>query len=201
MFHDPRNWSLDIQVICDVLLSGGIIGGPYTKEQVPIDLVFCNPDILWRSEFERPRLGQGAFREAFQAVFKVCKTTPLVPSLLEPVNIPIELNRVRVSTHPIRKTYQCHVQVCRTDFDRQIGRTTGLEIGESSSSIHDRRCVIGSYFLHLNDFSLNPNFQDNPESGIYEMICLSSFSYDVFSRYRWGERGGLVLGACSYRSL
>lgn len=35
-------------------------------------MVFCNPDLLWRAEFERPRLGQGAFKEAFQAVFKVC---------------------------------------------------------------------------------------------------------------------------------
>lgn len=90
VFHDPRNWSLDIQIICDVIQSNGIIGGPYNRipadqqpqqrhegkleVQVykPIELVFCNPDLLWRSEFDRPRLGQGAFRQAFQAVYNVC---------------------------------------------------------------------------------------------------------------------------------
>jgi ribonucleotide monophosphatase NagD (HAD superfamily) len=65
----------------DVILSRGIIdrarpvcGAP------PVELVFCNPDLLWRSEFPRPRLGQGAFREAFQAVFKVCCPSSLIRS-------------------------------------------------------------------------------------------------------------------------
>ncbi|KDQ62256.1 hypothetical protein JAAARDRAFT_30147 [Jaapia argillacea MUCL 33604] len=80
VFHDPRNWSLDVQVICDVIQSGGVIGGPYipVSEQLKerkIDLVFCNPDLVWRGEFERPRLGQGAFREAFQAVYKALTGT------------------------------------------------------------------------------------------------------------------------------
>ncbi|KAF8070355.1 HAD-like domain-containing protein [Lyophyllum atratum] len=74
VFHDPRNWALDVQVLCDVIQSNGIIGGPYVppeqRSQKPVDLIFCNPDLLWRSEFERPRLGQGAFKEAFQAVYK-----------------------------------------------------------------------------------------------------------------------------------
>ncbi|KAF8893928.1 HAD-like domain-containing protein [Infundibulicybe gibba] len=72
VFHDPRNWGLDVQIICDVLRSGGIIGGSsdVQHQQAPVELVFCNPDLIWRSEFPRPRLGQGAFREAFQAVYK-----------------------------------------------------------------------------------------------------------------------------------
>ncbi|KAJ7209577.1 HAD-like domain-containing protein [Mycena pura] len=73
VFHDPRNWALDVQVICDVIQSGGFIGGPYIpmdKQKNPPELVFCNPDLVWRSDFDRPRLGQGAFKMAFQAVFK-----------------------------------------------------------------------------------------------------------------------------------
>ncbi|KAJ7594670.1 HAD-like domain-containing protein [Mycena floridula] len=69
VFHDPRDWALDIQILCDVLQSGGVIGGPY-KKNPGIELVFCNPDLLWRSDFDRPRLGQGAFKESFQAVYK-----------------------------------------------------------------------------------------------------------------------------------
>ncbi|KAH7912262.1 HAD hydrolase [Hygrophoropsis aurantiaca] len=72
VFHDPRNWGLDIQVMCDLIQSGGVVGGPYLADSTrnPVDLVFCNPDLIWRSDFERPRLGQGAFKDAFQAVFK-----------------------------------------------------------------------------------------------------------------------------------
>ncbi|KAF5385856.1 hypothetical protein D9615_002350 [Tricholomella constricta] len=74
VFHDPQDWALDVQILCDVIQSNGFIGGPYVspEQQIkePIELVFCNPDLLWRSNFERPRLGQGAFKEAFQAVYK-----------------------------------------------------------------------------------------------------------------------------------
>jgi len=80
VFHDPRNWALDIQVMCDVIQSGGIVGGPYVSKcaRKPVDLVFCNPDLVWRSDFEHPRMGQGTFKEAFQAVFKVkrCGNAP-----------------------------------------------------------------------------------------------------------------------------
>ncbi|TCD62477.1 hypothetical protein EIP91_006825 [Steccherinum ochraceum] len=74
VFHDPRHWSLDIQLLCDMILSDGIIGGPCVNpsgEQAEdgIELVFCNPDLLWKSDFPQTRLGQGAFREAFQSVF------------------------------------------------------------------------------------------------------------------------------------
>lgn len=78
VFHDPRNWALDIQIICDVIQSRGIIGAPYGLDSTDLkrnesrrpELIFCNGDVLWRSDFERPRLGQGAFRLAFQAVYK-----------------------------------------------------------------------------------------------------------------------------------
>ncbi|KAF5345366.1 hypothetical protein D9758_008501 [Tetrapyrgos nigripes] len=84
VFHDPRNWFTDVQIMCDVIQSGGIIGGPYVEldQQLsnPIEVVFCNPDLIWKSDFSRPRLGQGAFKEAFQAVYKALtgKTYPFV---------------------------------------------------------------------------------------------------------------------------
>lgn len=36
-----------------------------------VELYFCNPDLLWKAHYQVPRFGQGAFKEAFQAVFKV----------------------------------------------------------------------------------------------------------------------------------
>ncbi|KIL68872.1 hypothetical protein M378DRAFT_70980 [Amanita muscaria Koide BX008] len=74
VFHDPRNWGLDVQVTCDILLSGGIVGAPRLAPGSPlyrsVELVFCNPDLLWRSDFEQPRLGQGAFKVALLNVHK-----------------------------------------------------------------------------------------------------------------------------------
>ncbi|KAJ7127158.1 HAD-like domain-containing protein [Mycena epipterygia] len=73
VFSDPRNWGLDIQIMVDVLRAkGGVIGAPHLdeNERNGVELVFCNPDLVWRSDFPRLRFGQGAFREAFQAVFK-----------------------------------------------------------------------------------------------------------------------------------
>ncbi|KAJ3787292.1 HAD-like domain-containing protein [Lentinula aff. detonsa] len=70
--HDPRNWGVDVQIMCDVLRSGGLLEGPYvdaTKQTIQV--VFCNPDLIWKSDFPRPRLGQGAFKASFQAVYKM----------------------------------------------------------------------------------------------------------------------------------
>ncbi|KAJ3761825.1 HAD-like domain-containing protein [Lentinula raphanica] len=72
VFHDPRNWGIDVQIICDVLQSGGLLGGPWVEPRTQdVELVFCNPDLLWKSDFSRPRLGQGAFKASFQAVYSM----------------------------------------------------------------------------------------------------------------------------------
>jgi ribonucleotide monophosphatase NagD (HAD superfamily) len=62
----------------DVVRSRGIVGAPYLPHPTandqtaqPVEVVFCNPDLIWRSEFDRPRLGQGAFKTAFQSIYKV----------------------------------------------------------------------------------------------------------------------------------
>ncbi|XP_006460901.1 hypothetical protein AGABI2DRAFT_204203 [Agaricus bisporus var. bisporus H97] len=73
VFHDPRDWALDCQILCDIIQSNGIIGGPYIDPKTnhdPIELVFCNPDLLWKSDFARPRLGQGGFKASFQGVYQ-----------------------------------------------------------------------------------------------------------------------------------
>ena len=79
VFHDPRNWALDVQILCDIIRSGGYVlpkhalpsdAPPPTSTEEPVKLVFCNPDLLWGSGYPAPRIGQGGFRVAFQAVFK-----------------------------------------------------------------------------------------------------------------------------------
>lgn len=66
-----------VQIVSDLVQSGGIVGGPWVpleKQTKPVEVVFCNPDLLWRSDFPTPRLGQGAFKEAFLAVYNVRST-------------------------------------------------------------------------------------------------------------------------------
>ncbi len=36
-----------------------------------VKLIFCNPDLLWGSDYPTSRIGQGGFRLAFQGVYKV----------------------------------------------------------------------------------------------------------------------------------
>ncbi|KAG8710869.1 hypothetical protein FRC08_016612 [Ceratobasidium sp. 394] len=74
-FHDPRNWFLDSQIVCDVLSGYYLEASIWNKMRAergsdPVDLIFCNPDLIWRAEFPYPRLGQGGFITAFHAIFK-----------------------------------------------------------------------------------------------------------------------------------
>ena len=47
---------------------------PELKDQV--NLVFCNPDLIWRGAFTEPRLGQGGFIKAFTTLHSVLRPFP-----------------------------------------------------------------------------------------------------------------------------
>lgn len=83
VFHDPRDWALDMQLILDLLLSdAGHLGtvsarngdarlpnhGYQQQDQPP--LFFSNPDLLWAAGYHLPRLGQGGFRHALEGVWR-----------------------------------------------------------------------------------------------------------------------------------
>lgn len=83
IWSSPRDWCLDIQLVCDLLLSErGIIGtrsarngNPafpnfgYQQDNQP-KLFFSNPDFEWATEHNQPRFAQGAFREALKGVWE-----------------------------------------------------------------------------------------------------------------------------------
>ena len=82
IFHDPRDWALDTQIILDLLFSsGGYLGSFSPKNNNPSlpnrgylqdgqpPLYFSNPDLFWAAAYPLPRLGQGGFRGAFQGVW------------------------------------------------------------------------------------------------------------------------------------
>ena len=82
VFHDPRDWALDIQIVVDLLLSAqGYLGTlsakngrqelsnrGYQQDGQP-KLWVSNPDIFWAAEYQLDRLGQGAFTQALTGVW------------------------------------------------------------------------------------------------------------------------------------
>ncbi|EEF38500.1 hydrolase, putative [Ricinus communis] len=63
---DPVDWGRDIQVLCDVLRSGGIPG--QDKGHQP-PLYFAAVDLEYQAAFPSQRLGMGAFRIALESIF------------------------------------------------------------------------------------------------------------------------------------
>ncbi|XP_057731774.1 uncharacterized protein YKR070W [Arachis stenosperma] len=71
---DPVDWSRDIQVLCDILKTGGLPGrntGPQPS------LYFANDDLEYQTAFPSERLGMGAFRIALESIFNSIHSQPL----------------------------------------------------------------------------------------------------------------------------
>ncbi|KAF9787753.1 HAD hydrolase [Thelephora terrestris] len=140
VFHDPRNWGLDIQVMCDILRGNGFLAEPTSiHSATDVEVIFCNPDLLWKNEWEGPRLGQGGFRKAWEGVWshlKMGQNDPVITQLGKPT----------------RETYSFAADVLREVSDElDVKLTFGSSddvgtLGRSSSNIY----MIG----------------DNPESDI-----------------------------------
>ncbi|GMN24490.1 hypothetical protein TIFTF001_000591 [Ficus carica] len=63
---DSVDWSRDIQVLCDILRTGGLPGRE-VGHQPP--LYFAHDDLAYQAAFPSERFGMGAFRIALEAVF------------------------------------------------------------------------------------------------------------------------------------
>ncbi|KAF5729537.1 hypothetical protein HS088_TW21G01704 [Tripterygium wilfordii] len=64
---DPVDWGRDIQVLCDILGSGGLPGCGDSGHQPP--LYFAADDLEYQAAFPSERLGMGAFRIALESIF------------------------------------------------------------------------------------------------------------------------------------
>lgn len=65
---DPVDWGRDLQVLCDVLRSGGRPGRPDGGRQPR--LYFAADDFEYPAKFAVPRFGMGAFRVALAALYE-----------------------------------------------------------------------------------------------------------------------------------
>jgi ribonucleotide monophosphatase NagD (HAD superfamily) len=58
--------------MCDILRGNGFLAEPTSVHSATdVEVIFCNPDLLWKNEWEGPRLGQGGFRKAWEGVWSV----------------------------------------------------------------------------------------------------------------------------------
>ncbi|ORY76604.1 HAD-like domain-containing protein [Protomyces lactucae-debilis] len=87
VYHDPRDWGLDSQIVLDLLLSkGGRIGTradhptpekPNESFEQAVPLFYSNPDLVWSNLNPHPRFGQGAFQILIQGLYKAITGTTL----------------------------------------------------------------------------------------------------------------------------
>lgn len=82
VLDDPRDWSVDIQIMMDLLLScQGYLGTHSPRngdcnitncgwqEDGQPQLYFSNGDLVWAAKYHLPRFGQGAFQAALAGVW------------------------------------------------------------------------------------------------------------------------------------
>ncbi|KAL3625934.1 hypothetical protein CASFOL_030463 [Castilleja foliolosa] len=72
---DPVDWSRDIQILCDILSTGGLPGREISRQP---PLYFASDDLLYQGLFPTERLGLGAFRIALESIYN-----SIYPNVLE----------------------------------------------------------------------------------------------------------------------
>ncbi|KAG0598629.1 hypothetical protein M758_12G089100 [Ceratodon purpureus] len=73
---DPVDWGGDLQVLCDVLRSGGLPGNVDSNIPQP-PIFFAADDFEYPAKFSVPRFGMGAFRIALETLYVKLTKRPL----------------------------------------------------------------------------------------------------------------------------
>ncbi|XP_052190540.1 uncharacterized protein YKR070W isoform X2 [Diospyros lotus] len=71
---DSVDWSRDIQVLCDILRTGGLPGREIAHQP---PLYFAHDDLAYQAVFPSERFGMGAFRIALESIFNSIHHNPL----------------------------------------------------------------------------------------------------------------------------
>jgi len=79
IFHDPIDWSLELQVLTDVIAGGYPLGNATTAKpwKQAVEVFASNPDFIWQAGYGVPRYGQGAFSECLRALWQRLSGSPL----------------------------------------------------------------------------------------------------------------------------
>ncbi|KAG8431218.1 hypothetical protein GDO86_019232 [Hymenochirus boettgeri] len=71
LFGEPIRWETNLQLIIDVLLTGGHPANPHEPASYPhIPVLACNMDLMWMAEARSPRFGHGTFMVCLENIYK-----------------------------------------------------------------------------------------------------------------------------------
>ncbi|KAH0659681.1 hypothetical protein KY289_028429 [Solanum tuberosum] len=122
---DSVDWSRDIQVLCDILRTGGL-PGKEIAHQPP--LFFANDDLAYQALFPSERLGMGAFRIAVESVFNAIHPAALKYTSYGKPNPSVFKNAETVLMHVLQSCHTNH----QVDGRKQFFKTLYM-IGDNPS--------------------------------------------------------------------
>ncbi|XP_042214191.1 haloacid dehalogenase-like hydrolase domain-containing 5 [Homarus americanus] len=115
LFGEPVRWETSLQLLVDVLMTGGDLLGKPTAPYPHLPILACNMDLQWMAEAHMPRFGHGAFLLCLEALYKKVTGNDLIYTAL--VGKPSEITYYHAETmvqhharsiginHPITKLY------------------------------------------------------------------------------------------------
>lgn len=71
VMHEPHNWMEGLQLLCDVMLSDGVVTNEgYTRaEEQVVELFIANGDFSYSAAFNQPRITAGAFISCLESLY------------------------------------------------------------------------------------------------------------------------------------
>ncbi|XVF68637.1 hypothetical protein PTKIN_Ptkin11bG0017400 [Pterospermum kingtungense] len=123
---DSVDWSRDVQVLCDILRTGGLPGseGP----QPP--LYFAHDDLKYQGAFPTERFGMGAFRIALESIFNSIHTEALKYTALGKPN-PVAFKNAEVVLKKLASSLYHDVNILHPANSASIEFQTLYMIGDN----------------------------------------------------------------------
>jgi len=141
---DPVDWGRDLQVLCDILSTGGLPGSG-KGDQPP--LYFAADDLEYQAAFPSERLGMGAFRIALESIFNQINDHPLKytsygkPNPLVFKNAASILEKLVMSMYPNSQTSK-EVKDCQFSTIYMVGDNPKVDINGASKAGHPWSSVL-----------------------------------------------------------
>ena len=146
--------------MCDILRGNGFLTEPTSDPSAnDVEVIFCNPDLLWKNEWEGPRLGQGGFRKAWEGVWSVGHVGSLLSTAMANLlGQHVKANQkdpvITQFGKPTKETYHFAAGMLREITDEfdvalRVGSSGDLErFGRSSSNMY---ALLVHPLIHTNE--------------------------------------------------
>ncbi|KAF2355796.1 HAD-superfamily hydrolase subfamily IIA [Trinorchestia longiramus] len=96
LFGEPVRWETSLQLLLDVLMTGGNVEGPPSSTYPHLPVLACNMDLQWMAETHMPRFGHGSFLLCLEALYKKVTGNDLIYTAL--VGKPSEITYYHAET-------------------------------------------------------------------------------------------------------